>query len=93
MGWGEEFSVFFVGSHGHKALMGRKLKSANLECLSLGNKSLAPVQGLLSLGKVSCFHNPYSPRTSSELLAHFSLQSLMAEQSHQAPWITPMLSP
>lgn len=89
---GEGFSVFFIGSHGHKALIVRRSKIANLECLSLGNKSLALVQGLLSLGKVTCSHRAHNPRASSELLTHYTMQSPMTEQSHPAPWVTHMLT-
>jgi hypothetical protein len=53
---GGGFSVFFIGSHGHMVLTVMKIKAANLECLSLGNKSLALAQGLLGLGKVTCSH-------------------------------------
>lgn len=89
---GEGFSVFFLGSHGHKGLIVRKIKAANLECLSLGNKSLALAQGLLRLGKVTCSHRAPNPRTSSELLAHYTLQFPMARQSHPASWVTPVLT-
>lgn len=57
-----------------------------------GNKFLALAQGFLSLGKAIFSHRAHNPRTSSELLAHYTLQFLMARQSHPASWVMPVLT-